>query len=105
MMLVLQGWEYVRNVMIRRLTVSSYPVGMPELVKDVLPESIALVNLVLPVERVSPKSISFTCNISNILVTCTYIPGTDIHGFLVFLICHAFFYLLFNDVSCVIMNI
>ena len=35
---MLQGWDYVRYVMIRRLTVSSYPVDMPELVKDVLPE-------------------------------------------------------------------
>ena len=33
---MLQGWEYVRYVMIRRLTVSSYPVDMPVLVKDVL---------------------------------------------------------------------
>ena len=47
--------------MIRRLTVSSCPVDMPELVKDVLPESRTLVNLVLTVEKVSQPPIACTC--------------------------------------------
>ena len=63
MILVLQGWEYVRYVMIRRLTASSYPVGMPELVKDALPESRTLVNLVPTVEKVYPQLIVYTCEL------------------------------------------
>ena len=60
MILVLQGWEYVRYVMIRRLTVSSYPVDMPVLVKDVLPESRTLVNLVPTVGKECPQLIVYT---------------------------------------------
>ena len=53
-------WEYARYVMKGRLTVSSYPVGMPKLVKDVLPESRTPVNLVLTVGKVSQQLITFT---------------------------------------------
>ena len=63
---MLQGWEYVKYVMIRRLTASSYPVGMPELVKDVLPESRTLVNLVPTAGKVSQQLIAFICNHCNI---------------------------------------
>ena len=66
MIWVLQGWDYVRYVTIRRLTASSYPVGMPELVKDVLPESRILVNLVLTAGKVSQQLIAFICNHCNI---------------------------------------
>ena len=62
MILVLQGWEYVRYVMIRRLTASSYLVDMPELVKDVLPESRTLVNLVPTVGKEYPQHTIFICN-------------------------------------------
>ena len=62
MIWALQGWEYVKSVMTRRLIVSSYPVGMPELVKDVLPESRTPVNLVPTVGKVSQQLIESTCN-------------------------------------------
>ena len=59
---MLKGWEYVRYVTIRRLTVSSYPVDMPVLVKDVLPESRTLVNLVPTVGKECPQLIVYTCD-------------------------------------------
>ena len=61
MIWVLQAWEYVKSVTTRRSTAYSYPVGMPELVKDVLPESRILVNLVLTVGKVSQQLI-ISCN-------------------------------------------
>ena len=62
MIWVLHGWEYVKSAMTRRLIVSSYPVGMLELVKDVLPESRTLVNLVPTVGKVSQQLIVSTCD-------------------------------------------
>ena len=62
MIQVLQEWEYVKSVTISRLTVSSYPVDMPALVKDVLPESRTPVNLVLTVGKVSQQLTAFTCD-------------------------------------------
>ena len=62
MILVLQGWEYVRYVMTKRLTASSCPVDMPEHVRDVLLESRTPVNLVLTVGKEYPQHTIFICN-------------------------------------------
>ena len=62
MIQVLQEWEYVKSVTISRLTVSSYPVDMPALVKDVLPESRTPANLVPTVGKVSQQLTAFTCS-------------------------------------------
>ena len=74
---MLQGWDYVRYVMIKRLTASSYPVGMPELVKDVLPESRTLVNLVPTAGREFQQLIIFICN-TEIMHLIIYMVDIDI---------------------------
>ena len=69
MIWVLQEWEYVKSVMTRRSTVSSYPVDMPELAKDVLPESRTLVNLVLTVGKVCQLLIVYIFKVGTTYLT------------------------------------
>ena len=60
-MQVVQHWDCARFVMIRRLTVSSYPAAMPEPVKNVPQESKTLDNPALTVEKECPQHIVSIC--------------------------------------------
>ena len=85
-----QGWVCAKSAMIRRLTASSYPVDMPELVKDVLPESRTRVNLVPTVGKVSRQLIAFICNIlcTNSQIHNVYFSDQVTGKFFIYIVIH-----------------
>ena len=66
-MQIARHWDCARFVMTRRLTVSSYPVDMLKLVKNVAQESKTLDNLVHTVEKECPQHTVSICEYYSLL--------------------------------------